>query len=376
MKILICGGGIAGLTLAGLLQQRGEHPVVIEKAATYSEGGYVLSLWSLGNRVLHGVSLYDRFLEVSVPLNHYTIANTRGRRLRSLPLREVFGEIRTLRRVDLLALLQSAANGIPIQFGTTVATLIQESDQVHVTLSDGTRSSYDLVVGADGIHSGVRRLLWGEIPLKETNWRVWWWWQSLPDWPEDEVQEWWGAQRFLGVYPIHQQVACAAVLPTTLTYPADPTTRVQTLQHSLRGYAGTWGAQILAHLDATALIDATLLADLDMPTWAYGRVVLIGDASAAFLPTAGIGASVAMESAAVLNDELSRVGPSQVPIAIDLFLKRRRQRIDALQHSSRWLARVMFPHARWLAWGRNQAVQVLSERQLLGDFATWLHRPI
>lgn len=376
MKILIVGGGIAGLTLAGLLQERGEQPVVIEKAATYSTVGYVLSLWSLGNCVLHGIHRYERFLGISVPLNRYTIADARGRRLRSLPLRERFGELRTVRRVELLALLQSAAGGIPVRLGTTVAALTQDAAQVIVTLSDGARESYDLVVGADGLHSGVRQLLVGAVPLKETGWRVWWWWQSLPEWPEDEVQEWWGTRRFLGVYPIHDAVACAAVLPNALTYPDDPAARVQRLQSALHGYAGGWGAQILARLTTTTRIEATSLADLDVATWAYGRVVLMGDAAAAFLPTAGIGASMAMESAAVLNDELSRVGPAQIPRAIDLFLQRRRPRVDALQQASRRLARVMFARSSLVAWGRNQAVRRLPERQLLGDLARWFDRPI
>jgi 2-polyprenyl-6-methoxyphenol hydroxylase-like FAD-dependent oxidoreductase len=162
MRILICGGGIAGLTLAALLHQRGEQPIVVEKASAYGDVGYLLSLWSLGNRVLHGLELFNQFREMSAPLNHYILHGVDGDVIKNFELNErmeKFGEIRTLARSDLLTLLLNYGNGIPVKTNCTVETLEQKGDVVQVRLSDESEHECDLVVGADGIHSKIRRLL-------------------------------------------------------------------------------------------------------------------------------------------------------------------------------------------------------------------------
>jgi 2-polyprenyl-6-methoxyphenol hydroxylase-like FAD-dependent oxidoreductase len=375
MRILIVGGGIAGLTLAGLLRQRGETPLVIEKAPAYGDVGYVLSLWPLGNRVLHGLHLFDAFAAASMPLNHYTVHDARGQRLRSLPMRATVGEFRTLMRADLLDVLRAVGGGIPVRMSCTVTALSQRDGAVQVRLSDGTEAIFDLVVGADGIHSQVQQLLFGEHALKQTGLRLWSWWQHAPELPRDEVHEFWGAHCFLGIYPVRDRIAVVAVMPSDSALPASLADRRMLVRQHFANYGGKLVRQLLSDLDMVDAIDPTDLADSDLSHWYAGRVLLIGDAGAAFLPTAGIGASVAMESAAVLNDELSRVDAATIPTALQLFVRRRRARVDALQGESRWLVRVMFPRLPFVAWARDVAVRRLSEKQLLGTFTHWLERP-
>ncbi|MBA2391980.1 MAG: FAD-dependent monooxygenase [Ktedonobacteraceae bacterium] len=113
-----------------------------------------------------------------------------------------------------------------------------------------------------------------------------------------------------------------------------------------------------------------------MQKWHKERVLLIGDASAAFLPTAGVGASIAMESAAVLNDELARVDTRSVPDAIDLFLKRRRRRVDTIQAQSRLLFKLMSLKPEPLTMACNVLLRCISVDQFFGSITRWMRQPI
>ena len=379
MRILIVGGGVAGLTLAALLHQRGLAPTVIEKVEAYGGAGYVLSLYPLGNRVLHGLGLYGRFEEASVLLKTYVVHGGRGRRLNAFDVAawlEPYGQARTLMRADLLDVLRSFGGGIPIKMGCTVDGLEQTEDEIHVTFSDGSRASYDLVVGADGIHSRMRRLLFGEVPLRHTGWSGLGWWFDPGGLPHERVEEFWGAGRFFGVYPAKDRVACYAALP----FAGGADEPVQARRERLRKAFGDHGSgrvkSVLDRLDEVKRIDPTALADLDIPRWHEGRVLLIGDASAAFLPTAGVGASMAMESAAVLADELSRTTARHVPNAIDLFVKRRRERVDAIQTESRRVLRLMAVRSPLSAAARDLAMRFVDERRMFRSISSRLEQPI
>lgn len=110
--------------------------------------------------------------------------------------------------------------------------------------------------------------------------------------------------------------------------------------------------------------------------WHRGRVVLLGDAAAGFLPTAGVGASMAMESAAALDDELSRVDAERVPLGLALYEKRHRKRVEKAQNSSRRLGRMMFVASRPTAWMRNQVLGFYTVEQLVRDIAGIMEEPI
>lgn len=84
MRILIVGGGVAGLTFATLLRQRGEETTVVEKAEEYGRAGYVITLWPMGNRVLRGLGLSERFRELGAPLERTVLRDGRGVVLRTI----------------------------------------------------------------------------------------------------------------------------------------------------------------------------------------------------------------------------------------------------------------------------------------------------
>ena len=133
-------------------------------------------------------------------------------------------------------------------------------------------------------------------------------------------------------------------------------------------------------LEAIPADDAELffweLADVRSARWARGRVVLLGDAAAAFLPTAGVGASMAMESAAVLADELSRTDARGVERALSFYVARRKERVEGVQEDSRKLARTMFVKSATVAHIRDMLTKLYSLERLASTMAKAFEEPI
>jgi 2-polyprenyl-6-methoxyphenol hydroxylase-like FAD-dependent oxidoreductase len=367
-RILIVGGGIAGLTLAAALRRREIEPTVVEKVPGYGDVGYVIGLWPMGRRVLDRLDLGRRFGELTVPVNNYVIHADGGRRLRRFDFGNRLGDDvpRVLKRAALLDLLQSYDQGIEVRMACTVVEVEQTDQVVRVRFNDGEAAEYDLVVGADGIRSRLRRLVAGEVPMRSTGLRLWSWWAPDIDTNVvDAVHEFWGFRRFFAYNPTTGPLGCAAVLPVdgAPTNPAEMKTR-------LAGIAGRvdW---ILDSLDGVAQLECFDLDDLRMENWVFGRIVLIGDAAATFLPSAAVGASMAMESAQVLADELATVDSAGIPGALLRYVRRRRARVDTIQGWSRTLAPFMVPRTRVGYLMRNAALRVVPKRLVTDEVTQW-----
>jgi 2-polyprenyl-6-methoxyphenol hydroxylase-like FAD-dependent oxidoreductase len=379
MRILIVGAGIGGLTLAALLRRWGVRPDIIDRAPSFDHAGYMLGLYPLGSRVLHGLQAFGDFVAVSEPMNTYAVANGKGEIINRYDLGIVtdrFGPIRQIGRAELLALLSKAAGDPPVRMGVSIEAIDDRGNEVAASTSDGETRTYDLVVGADGIHSGVRPLVFGDSAVYDTGWGGWVWWADPALLPHDTVTEYWGAGRFLGVYPTKQRIGVVACGPVA---DLNPNERAGRREHILRHFAALEG-KAGAILHSLPGDDAELffwkLADQRAAQWVKGRVVLMGDAAAAFLPTAGIGASMAMESAAVLADELSRAEHARLSYALRFYETRRRKRVEAAQDDSRHMARMMFIETAPLAWGRDQALKFYSLDQLVKQIAKIFEQPI
>ena len=378
MRVLIVGAGIAGLSLAAMLRLRGIEPLLIERATPEEDAGYVIGLWPIGTRVLHGLNLYEEFVREALPMRTYRLCNGASDLIKEFSFERIaaeFGYIGLVERQLFMRLLQSRVSPASIRWGVTVEALAQSQDEVHVTLTDGTSHSCDLVVGSDGIHSRVRDLIEGPMPHWNTNWGLWGWWIDAGLIPDRAVSEYWYAGRFLGIYPALRRASVFAGAPLALCNPREATNRsrrIQDLFAPLRKRI----PQIFDSLpeDSQPLYFWDL-HDTRAAKWATDRVVLLGDSAAAFLPTAGIGASMALESSAVLADELSRSGAKGVPLALQLFVQRRRARVIAAQEDSRRLAKLMFVKSPVLSALRNQMMRFYSIEMFAKNIARSMAQP-
>jgi FAD-dependent urate hydroxylase len=213
MRILIVGVGIGGMTLAALLERRVVRPTLIEQAPSFEHAGYMLGLYSLGSRVLYGLGLYERFADRSVETDCYEVRDDYGRAIKSWSmgaLARAFGPMLSSTRLSLIRILHEGLHETSVRFRTTVETLTQTAGGVDVTFNDDSKETFDLVVGAVGMRSRVRDLVFGDQPSFDTVWDGWVWWADRDSIPPKTFVEWWGVGQFLGAYPTDQGVGVFA----------------------------------------------------------------------------------------------------------------------------------------------------------------------
>lgn len=369
LRILIVGGGIAGMTLAALLRRRGDHPVVVEKNPIPNEGGYMLGLLPLGGRVLNGLGLHDAYLRESCPVRRYDFHDRHGHRVKRYSLERIverFGAYQGIERAGLLRILESAVDGETIHRGVSVAELIEGADGVTATFGDGSSQKFDLVVGADGMHSDIRRRIFGKEQAQEfdTGWAGWVAWAPPLEPGDSTYRELWSDGWGVGLYPVRGRLGIFLAGRAGELEKTEPDRYAAEIRARLpEGPFRT----VLDRVDWPERPFLWRMEDRRSTAWHSERIVLLGDAAAGFLPTAGVGASMAMDSAAALADELSRAQADRMGYALALFERRQRGRVEAAQKNSRDLARFMFVNSRTACMLRDQAMRFYSlERMIAG----------
>jgi 2-polyprenyl-6-methoxyphenol hydroxylase-like FAD-dependent oxidoreductase len=370
LRILILGAGIAGSTLASLLKQRGEKAVVIERQGPVDAGGYMLGVLPLGGRVLNGLNLREQFDAISVPMRTYELYDRHGNHHRSFPLAPIidaYGDCRGITRLELLNLLRKDLDNII--FDTSIESMEQGSESVSVQFSDGSTVDVDLVVGAEGVHSQIRKCLWSddEVETFDTRWGGYVLW-SQANLPSDTYSELWSEGWGIGIYPVRDRVGVFVGGNIRKTSQIGAKEFIEQVHAKVP--ADSCFAEALNHAEIDENPFFWPMTDIRVKTsWSKGRAVLIGDACASFLPTAGIGASTAMDSAAALADELSRADTRHMHYALNLFEKRQRHRVEKTQKNSRRLSRIMFVDSPIKNMIRDQAMSFYSLKSMVHDIS-------
>jgi len=378
MRILIVGGGISGLTLAGLLQQRGFRPTLVERIPEYGEVGYVIVLWPSGSRILKGLGVYEDLLEAGLPFSQYNVWNEGGEMLRSysvLPVTEKYGPMISIYRPELINVLKKAVNPDYVRMNTHVEEIEQTNDEVYVTFSDGTEGTYDLVIGSDGVNSQTRRQVFGEVPLTFSGMRGWSFWVDSGLSESNQIAEYWGTGKFLGIWPTKGRLSVFTSVRSQEGIPDPLESRIESIREHFKGFNGVV-PDILSNLGDPSLIYHNDYYDLKMDNWHKGRVVLIGDSAHAILPTAGGGVSMAMEDAAVMADELCRADTKYISHAFEAYMSRRRTRVEKIQDQSRMMGRVAYANNRIASALRNLALRLYSKKLHFNYWDSMLKEPI
>jgi 2-polyprenyl-6-methoxyphenol hydroxylase-like FAD-dependent oxidoreductase len=324
-RVLIVGGGIAGLALAPALARIGVAVEVIERAPASQPAGAGMYLPGNAARALGALRLDTRAAPRAIKIRRQRFCDHRGRLLCEVDVAGLWaavGPCLALRRTDLHAFLREAAREVPIRIGPTVERLAQRDGIVSVEFSDATTSEYDLVVGADGIHSAVRRLVVFEataVPqaVGQVGWRF------LAPRPPG-VTTWsvmLGRGRAFLTLPLDDEWVycyCDVLCPADHETPAEP--------RELFTEFGQPAATLLDALDTAANAHVSTIEEIALDRWAYEHVVLIGDAAHATSPNMAQGAAMALEDALVLAECLHKI--PAIPDALAAFHARRRPRTD------------------------------------------------
>jgi 2-polyprenyl-6-methoxyphenol hydroxylase-like FAD-dependent oxidoreductase len=325
-QILIVGAGIAGLALARALHARGFRAEIAERETAWPTGGAGLYLPGNGVRAIAALGLGDALMARAVRLPQQRILDRRGHRLAEVDLERVWRDVAPcvgIRRADLHQILLEGAAGVPIHFATTVSAVTQTADNVVVRFSGGLTRPYDVLVGADGIRSSIRGIVFGDISPRgvgQTSWRF-----VVPD--SCGVTTWTvmlGGRRTFLMMPVGGGgLYCYADLLGERS--ADDGESIRDRLRTLFQDFADPVPRVLAQLDRIESIHAAAIEELESYRPAEARVVLIGDAAHAMSPNMAQGASMAVEDALTLTDELSR---DHSPVgALASFAKRRHGRV-------------------------------------------------
>jgi 2-polyprenyl-6-methoxyphenol hydroxylase-like FAD-dependent oxidoreductase len=362
VRVLIVGGGIAGLALARALQARGITAEIVERKPEWPASGAGLYLPGNAVRALGELGLGAEVAVRSQPIERQRFLDHRGRLLAEIDVGRFWDGVGGCVALPRAALHEALREGtsVPSRLATSLIGL-ENGDAPRVSFSDGSSGSYDLVVGADGVHSTVRRLAFGRRPagyVGQASWRfVAEGFREIANWTVMLAR----GRAFLTVALGQGAVYCYADVSTT-----DP---VGAGEADWRDSFGDFADPVPRLLDQGADAYFAPIEEVVPPTWSAGRVVLVGDAAHASSPNMAQGAAMAVEDALVLAAELT--SGRTVEDALAEYERRRAVRVEWVQKQThrRDRTRNLWPALRDLV------LRVSGERIFRSNYAPLLESP-
>ncbi len=365
--ILISGASVAGPALAWWLHHHGFRATVVERAPSLREGGYKVDIRGVAVDVVRRMGLLDEVHAASTDMRGAAFVNKRGKEIATLDA-DTFGfrhgDDTEILRGDLAKILYDATReDTEYVFGDWITGLDERADGVHVTFAHGTPRRFDLVVGADGLHSGVRALAFGpeEDFLRRFDAYI-----SISTVPNTFGLDRWellhsaAAGKMVNVY----STARADDAKAAFWFSAPP------LAYDRRDVDGQKDlvADQFAGLgwETAALLDAMREAgdfyfdpvcQIVMDRLSAGRVTLLGDAGYCPSPASGQGTSLALAGAYVLAGELAAAGDHTVAFAA--YEREMRPYIEKNQALAKTALRGILPQSRAFAWFNTRMIKLM-----------------
>lgn len=340
-RVLIVGGGIAGLSLDLALRGGPWQVELVERGAGSSRLGAGLAVQPNAMRALGSLGVAAAVERAGAVIHRFQYRDQHGPLLCDVDLDDVWGDVGPfvgITRAALHDVLRLDANRSRSRMGRSATSVRQCDGRVAVTFDDATAADYDLVVGADGINSDVRRFA---IDRSRPAYAGQMAWRSVA-WMRpgalEGVQFWLGSDRFFGLCPAGDGITYGFGNVTCASQHDPVDGRKRRLIERFRGF-GAPVREYLAAVECDRDIHCAPVEWLPDVTWRNGRVVLIGDAAHAMSPMMGQGGCMAIEDALVLADELRR--DRDIPAALAAFAARRRPRVDWAREQSQALGELM-----------------------------------
>ena len=371
-RILIAGGGIGGLALAALLHRRGRECLVLERAPRFDPVGAGIVIQSNAVKALRIGGIEEALVNRGAPMERMQIRDDRGRILSSIECAVfrarfsagVFGFHRATLHGALTALIPETS----IRLNAQIRSCGASGEGAFVELADGERLEGAGLVGADGLHSAVRRELVRDGDPRYSGYTSW---RGVVArgtlWPAGQMSESWGRGARFGLVAID-----ADRVYWYATANAAAGGREASKGDLLSRFAG-WHDPIRAVIEATPS-DAILRTDISdrdpIRKWSDGRITLLGDAAHPMTPNLGQGGGQAIEDAVVLDLCLS--ASTDVAAAFRDYESRRVGRTARVVSEARRFGRIGQLENAAGRWARNLAVRLAPEAATLGA-VSWLY---
>lgn len=371
MRVMICGAGLAGLSTALFLHRTGHEPILIERAPELRGEGYMIDFIGSGLDVCERAGLWAAIERIHYPIARIVVVDTAGRERYSVAYETLRDRVFHGRHFNFLrgdlerVLYEQVRDHVEIRFGVTIDRFQDLGSEVVVELSDGRSLTVDVLVGSDGVRSRVRELLFGGGDSC---------WRSLgmhtaafvmPSRPAaiqgQDFSTLTVPGRQVSVYPIQGNR-----LATFFLHHADgpaPRDHAAKLAELRRVYAGLdWVIpDLLAACGDVSDLYYDEVAQIELPKWSSGRVVLVGDACDCVSLVAGQGASLAIAGGYVLARELAAAG-GNLPAALDRYAVRLQGGVARKQRAGRKTAGWFLPKGRTKLAMRDLAMRMATTR--------------
>jgi 2-polyprenyl-6-methoxyphenol hydroxylase-like FAD-dependent oxidoreductase len=361
MRILISGAGIAGLTMAFWLRRYGHEPIIVEKARDVRTQGYMIDFGGTGWDVADRMGLIDALKKKQHLIDPIYYKNRDGRTTAQIALSTLYeagnveGKFMILDRRDIVQeLYEAVCKDVEIRFSTSIHAICQSSSSVSVTFNDDTSETFDLLIGADGIHSNIRHLLFGreEFYSNHLGYRFAVFLTPSLNYDLEQAYQMYVEPGYqFGIFPFSKSewmvFFIERIQEQHLPLYGE---RLNYLRKTIPPYQRL-PAKILARLREDTPIFMDFVTQITLPTWSNNRAILIGDA--AYCPTliSGQGASMAMAGAYFLAQGLH--GQEEPQHALLQFERRLRPHIEKIHASARRFAPNFVPQSRLQIQGIN-----------------------
>lgn len=365
-KVLISGASIAGPTLAFWLAKYGFSVTVVERASSLRLGGQNIDVNGPARQIVRKMGIEATIRAANTGEVGLQLIGQHNQVAAAFPKEGAFSGTQELEilRGDLVSILYDCTRQqVTYWFGDSITGLEQHPDKVSVTFSSGKTDTFHLVIAADGVRSGTRRLVFGDEPVfkylglytayltipREKTDNNWWRWYTAVD------------RRIIMLRPDNQGTMRASVAfrESDEAYEKlSPAEQKSVLKTKLVG-AGWEADRIINAIDGTPDVYFDKIGQVKAPRWSAGRVAMIGDAAYCPTPLTGKGTTLAMVGAYVLAGELASHGHHQDAFAA--YEKRLRPYVEEVQK--------LPPGVPWIVYPKSQAgVFVLNT--LAGIFAS------
>lgn len=338
-RVLIVGGGLAGTAAALALQREGIEVEIVEREPVWSAMGTGITLMGPAMRALKQLGVLEQCMAEGAGCSEMALFTVDGEKFQTLQIHGLLGPdwpaVGGMMRPTLHRILAESAveKGVSARTGTTLVSLEQRPDAVSVELSDGSRESYDLVIGADGLRSQIRQLVWGDdaptpTPLGQVVWR------ALLDRPASVTGEYqfYGPNLKTGFTPLGpDKMYQFLVQPFDSELPGRED-RPAVMRELLQVFGGVV-AEVRDQIQDPDKVDVRKLYWLIMPSpWYRGRVLLIGDSAHSTTPHLAMGGAIALEDGIVLGEVLA--SHDDLFAALEAFMERRYDRCRMVVENS------------------------------------------
>ncbi|MCX0274837.1 FAD-dependent monooxygenase [Nocardia zapadnayensis] len=375
-SILISGAGIAGPALAFWLHRYGFHPTVVERAPAPRTGGHPVDIRGTARHVAERMGIVDRVRAANTGARGMAFVDAAGNRVATMGT-EVFGDSggpvaeMSLLRTDLARILYDTTRAdVEYVYGDAIGAVAQDRTGVQAWFEHGAPRRFDLLVGADGVHSNVRQLVFGPTQryLRDLGSYI-----SLFTTTTERDHDGWRLMytvpagngrpgRTAALYPKPEPGTALAgffLRSAPLSYGRDDIDEQKRIV--VRAFEGdAW--EVPRMLDA--LRDATdfyfdRVVQIEVDTWSRQRTVLLGDAGYCASPMSGIGTSLALVGAYVLAGALAAADGDHT-VAYPTYEAKMRRFVDRAQEFARSAGDGgLMPDSRLQLWVRNQAIHTL-----------------